>query len=102
MEKRDKILRRVVLKCIDFARQLSYYRALKKYDDLSIYFWLYMHNNAIDMAVLDWFHLFGYSKDNLHWEKVIKNKKAFKKGLLTYLEIEHVARRAGKRSASRL
>src|SRR4030042_2713427 len=88
MEKREKILRRVALKCLDFARQLSYFRALTKYDDLSIYFWLYMHNNAIYMAVLDWFHLFGYSKDSLHWEKVIKDKKDFKQGLLTHLEID--------------
>ncbi len=92
MDQREKKLRRVAFKCADFARQLSYHRTLDKYkDDLALNFGISIYNNAIDIAVLDWFHLFGYAKDHLHWKKVIKDKNAFKQGLLIYLGITEQA-----------
>ncbi|MFX0046479.1 MAG: hypothetical protein ACFE8Z_11570, partial [Candidatus Hermodarchaeota archaeon] len=55
--------RGVVLKCGDFARQLSYHLGLNKYrGQFKLNFWVYVYNNAIDLAVLDWFHLFGYHR----------------------------------------
>ncbi len=83
MEEREKLLRRVALKCLDFARQLSYHRALGEHEkEFKQNFWICMYNNAIDLAVLDWFHLFGYHKDNLHWKRVVADVAGFRKGLL--------------------
>ncbi len=82
MTEREKILRRVALKCADFARQLSYNCALSDHaNNFQQNFWIYMHNNAIDLAVLDWFHLFGYHNDDLHWKKVVQDVDAFRQGL---------------------
>jgi hypothetical protein len=87
MNDREKLLRRVALKCADFARQLSYHRALADYqDNFTQNFWIYMYNNAIDLAVLDWFHLFGYHNDNLHWKQVVANVPAFRNQLLQILQ----------------
>jgi hypothetical protein len=85
---REKLLRRVALKCADFARQLSYHRALAEYkDDFVHNFWIYMYNNTIDLAVLDWFHLFGYHKDALHWKQVLTDIPTFRKQLLQSLQL---------------
>lgn len=87
MEEREKLLRRVGMKCRDFARQLSYHRALDLYKSQSgkfnLHFWTTVYNNAIDVACLDWFHLFGYHKDNLHWKKNVKDIDAFRNKLFS-------------------
>lgn len=88
MTDREKFLRRVALKCADFARQLSYHRALAEHEhDFTQNFWIYMHNNAIDLAVLDWFHLFGYQNDDLHWKKVVNDVPAFGSQLFQSLQM---------------
>ena len=82
MEEREQLLRRVALKCADFARQLSYHRALGEHaKEFKQNFWICMYNNAIDLAVLDWFHLFGYHNDDLHWKRIVQDIAAFKQGL---------------------
>ena len=89
MMDREKLLRRVGLKCADFARQLSYHDALKEFDaGRKLNFWICMYNNAIDLAVLDWFHLFGYHKDDLHWKKVVGDVDGFRKDLLCCLGLD--------------
>jgi len=89
MTDREKLLRRVGLKCADFARQLSYHRALHEHrEERKLNFWICMYNNAIDLAVLDWFHLFGYHKDDLHWKKVLDDVDGFRRGLLSSLGLE--------------
>jgi len=40
-----------------------------------------MYNNAIDLAVLDWCHLFGSDKDNLHWKRIVSDIDSFRTGL---------------------
>lgn len=85
---REKLLRRVALKCADFARQLSYHRGLAEYQDsFKQNFWIYMYNNAIDLAVLDWFHIFGYHNDDLHWKQVVTDIPAFRSELFQLLEM---------------
>jgi len=85
---REKLLRRVALKCADFARQLSYHRALERYEDSrKLNFWRYMYNNAIDLAVIDWFHLFGYHNDDLHWKQVSNDVDGFREELLAHLRM---------------
>ena len=88
MEQREILLRRVGLKCADFARQLSYHRVLNDYKDgFKLYFWIYVFNNAIDLAVLDWFHLFGYHNDDLHWKQVVADIDAFRNQLLSHVNM---------------
>lgn len=88
MEEREKRLRRVALKCGDFARQLSYHRAISKYkDDLKLNFWIAMFNNAIDLAVLDWFHLFGYHNDDMHWKNIVADISWFRSELYNILNV---------------
>jgi hypothetical protein len=88
MNEREKLLRRVALKCADFARQLSYHRALAEYvQNFRQNFWIYMYNNTIDLAVLDWFHLFGYHNDDLHWKQVVSDVPAFRKQLLQSIQM---------------
>jgi hypothetical protein len=46
-----------------------------------------MSNNAIDLATLDWFHLFGYHSDDLHWKKVVNDINGFRDKLFSHLGI---------------
>jgi len=86
MEQREILLRRVGLKCADFARQLSYHRALNDYrDGFKLNFWISVFNNSIDLAVLDWFHLFGYHNDDLHWKQVVADTDSFRHQLFCYV-----------------
>ena len=83
MNARERLLRRVGLMCVDFARQLSYHRALEEHvHSFKQSFWIIMYNNTIDLAVLDWFHLFGSHKDDLHWKQVVCDIDAFRNHLL--------------------
>ena len=44
-----------------------------------------MYSNSLDLAVLYWFHLFGYHNDDLHWKKVVSDVEDFRKRLLACL-----------------
>jgi hypothetical protein len=84
MDKREYLLFRVATKCGDFARNLSFHRALGEYvkDSEKLNFWIHMYNNAIELAILDWSHLFGNHKDDLHWKRVVHDPVGFKRQLL--------------------
>lgn len=85
---RTHLLNRVCLKCADFVRQLSLHRAFDGFQgELRHNFWIYIYNNSIDMAVLDWCHLFGNHSDALHWKKVVPDGNEFRINLYEYLEI---------------
>ncbi len=85
---REKTLNRVCLKCADFARQLSLHRAFDGiHSQLKQNFWIYINNNAIDMAILDWCHLFGSHSDQLHWKRIIKDIDKFRGNLFKFLKI---------------
>jgi len=45
-------------------------------------FWREVNQNAMDLAILDWCHLFGQRKDVLHWSKVFPDDTTFKDRLL--------------------
>lgn len=45
-------------------------------------FWREVSQNAMDLAVLDWCHLYGQRKDVLHWSKVFPEDTTFKERLL--------------------
>lgn len=87
--KRNILLNRVCLKCADFVRQLSMHRAFDGLQGkLKQNFWIYIYNNSIDMAVLDWCHLFGNHSDDLHWKGVASDKDNFRRDLFKHLEID--------------
>jgi len=92
MEEREKILRRVGMKCRDFARQLSYHRALNRHKrnsgGFNLHFWTTVFNNSIDVAILDWFHLFGYHNDDLHWKQIVKDISTFRSELLATVGLD--------------
>jgi len=87
--KKKMTLQRVAFECGDFARQLSYHRALAKYKGRFVLnFWIIMFNNAIELSILDWIHLFGSHKDDLHWKNNVKNSNSFRESLLNMLKID--------------
>ena len=84
---RERLLNEVCIKCADFVRQLSLHRAFDGFQGkFRQNFWILINNNSINMAVLDWCHLFGSHSDELHWKKVVSNISEFRKNLYKHLE----------------
>ena len=80
---RETLLRRVILTNRDFIRDIAYHRAMLPYaKNLRTNIWIYTFNNFLNMAVLNWCHLFGNNSDDLHWLKIINDSNAFRDGLL--------------------
>jgi hypothetical protein len=46
-----------------------------------------MYNNSIDLAVLDWFHLFGYHNDDLHWKQIVDDIDIFRQNLFHHISV---------------
>lgn len=98
LTKRER-LRRVVILCVDFTRNLAYYRGAQKHPvgwkeaplrpDAS--FWRVMHNNCIDACVLDWCKLFGDKKGQHYWGQIVSNTTKFESELLVYTNIDGCA-----------
>jgi hypothetical protein len=86
---RPKRLRRVVLLCATFARNLAYLRAMMPFRDRITArdhdFWMTLSNNSLDMAVLEWCKLFADEKDKHHWSAVVTDPKQFEVALLADL-----------------
>jgi len=78
-------LRRVVILCREFARNLAYVRAgqREEYSHLvaesnpTASFWRVIRNNALDMCVLEWCKLFGDKQARHYWGKVVSNPAEF-------------------------
>ena len=75
LTKRDR-LRRVVLLCCHFARNLAYYRAWHKRPTNGNYSQILVtiDGNFLDMAVLEWCKLFGDKKGNYYWGRVVSSQ----------------------------
>jgi hypothetical protein len=87
MKRRDR-LRRVVLLCVHFARNVAYYRAGHgRLANTSPPFWITIDGNFLDTAVMEWCKLFGDSKDKHAWAKVVTDAAEFKATLLGHLGI---------------
>ena len=90
---RRERLRRVVLLCADFTRNLAYYRTSfrrsgvwkRRSQDFS--FWMTVQSNALDMCVLDWCKLFGKRNDQHAWQEVVSDSAAFESNLLKGLGV---------------
>jgi hypothetical protein len=88
--RRDR-LRRVVLLCAHFSRNLAYYRA--GHDRLtraSPSFWITIDGNFLDMAVMEWCKLFGDRNGKHFWAKVVTDPSRFETELLSHLGISHL------------
>jgi hypothetical protein len=83
--KRDR-LRRVVLLCAHFSRNLAYYRAgHDRLTNASPSFWITIDANFLDMAVMEWCKLLGDQKGKHFWAKVVTDSSRFKAELLSHL-----------------
>jgi hypothetical protein len=92
LTRRDR-LRRVVLLCCAFMRNLAYYRTGYRYPigwrDAPLAevasFWRIVNGNFIDVCVLEWCKLLGDAKAQHYWERVVSDKERFKTELLRRL-----------------
>jgi hypothetical protein len=93
MPRKDR-LRRVVILCRDFARNLAYYRTGQRREhqglldpakNTSANFWRVMNGNCIDVCVLEWCKLFADGKGKHYWANVVTDQADFQKSLLDHL-----------------
>ncbi|WP_028314489.1 hypothetical protein [Desulfatibacillum aliphaticivorans] len=75
--------------CAQFVTQLAHHRAMNSFRKNGITikcpFWITIFNNSIDMAVLNWLHLFGSDSDELHWKKNVCEVDSFRGQLLGHI-----------------
>jgi hypothetical protein len=87
MTKRDR-LRRVVLLCAHFSRNLAYYRAGHgRLTNTSSQFWITVDGNFLDMAIIEWCKLLGDQRGNHCWANVVTDPSRFEAELLRHLGI---------------
>ena len=91
LSRRDR-LRRVVLLCASFGRNLAYYEAGQLYgrpllDEKAKYasFWRQINSDCIDVCVLEWCKLFAERQGEHHWRKAIKDIAGFETALLAHV-----------------
>jgi hypothetical protein len=85
---REALLNRAAITCIDFTRQLIFYMQFNARRELvDEVILVYIHNNFIDMAAIQWGHLFGNRNDILHYRKVQKKPDEFKANMLANFEM---------------
>ena len=86
--RRNDRLRRVVLLCAHFARNLAYYRAGRgRLTRTSPQFWITIDSNFIEMAVIEWCKLFGDQKGKYFWANVVTDPSGFKHTMLAHLGV---------------
>ena len=79
-------MRRVVLLCVHFSRNLAYYRAGHgRLTSGSPPFWRTIDGNFLDMAVLEWCKLLGDRTGKHSWAMVVTDRSGFEAGLLAHL-----------------
>jgi len=92
MSRQDR-LRRVLILCCSFARNLAYYRVgrstdylhLQKESNTTFTFWRAVNGNFIDMCVLEWCKLFADKKGKHYWKNIVSNPDEFRAGLLLHI-----------------
>ena len=92
---RSDILRRTVLLCNSFARNLAYYRVGQEPDFVNLLtqdhsympFFRQINSNFLDMAVIEWYKLIGDKKSKYHWEVILNDGISFKEQLYKLPEL---------------
>jgi hypothetical protein len=92
---REERLRRVVLVCTIFMRNLAYYRGAQEFrvgwaesplvSEAS--FWRTVANNALDISVLEFCKLFGERRGNHFWGQTVSDSGRFQAELLRHLKM---------------
>ena len=94
LPRRDR-LRRVVILCCQFFRNLAYYRVGSKHPTgwkepplgPTASFWRIVNGNFIDACVLEWCKLIGDAKGQHCWGRIVSDKAKFKVELLKHLNV---------------
>src|SRR5437588_664498 len=89
-------LRRVVVVCGYFMRNLAYYRAgfrdsasgKKQLRGRGRNFWLHVSSNFLDAAVMEWCKLFGDKQGKHYWSKIVSDPARFESELRRHLGID--------------
>lgn len=81
---RKQLLRRVGKLCLHFLRNLAFYKAGWREDELIFKdnFWVNANGNFLDVCVLEWCKLFADNRGKHHWRKVITDHNSFFDDLL--------------------
>lgn len=76
---RPLLLRRVLLLCCHFARNLAYYRAAwhNGKHTRNADFWVTTSGNSYDQCILEWCKLFGEAKGEHGWAVTVSDPTAF-------------------------
>lgn len=81
-------LRRCLLLCCHFARNLAYYHARRTVNSPPKNdFWISADGNFIDIAVLEWCKILGDDKAKQGWRKIVADPARFHAELLVHLGI---------------
>ncbi|HUN99017.1 MAG TPA: hypothetical protein VMU69_22650 [Bradyrhizobium sp.] len=94
LSNRDR-LRRVVVLCASFVRNLAYYRAgqgphgrpLLNENVKHAGFWRQVNSDCIDVCVLDWCKLFAERQGEHHWRKIVTDPTVFEAALLAHVDL---------------
>jgi hypothetical protein len=85
---REQRLRRCLLVCCHFARNLAYYRARREGPPASTGdFWISADANFLDIAVLEWCKVLGDDRAQHGWRKILSEPYRFQSSLLATLEL---------------
>lgn len=83
---RRERLRRVVLLCAHFARNIAYYRAgIGRLKKAGPQFWITANANFIDTAVVEWCKPLGDVKGRHFWANVIADTSGFESAMLGHV-----------------
>lgn len=78
-------LKRVAMVAKEFSRQRFCWLESLKYEDAEGTLPILICNNFFDIALLNWAHLFGNKKDDLHFRNVLSNPDSFKSKIMDRL-----------------
>jgi len=81
-------LKRVTLVAHEFARQHFCWLESLKYEDVPGTLPILICNNFFDIALLNWSHLFGNLKDNLHFKNVLSDPETLKSTIQNKLSMD--------------
>jgi hypothetical protein len=100
MPKRNR-LRRVLILCQRFERNLAYYRVGRREEYRQVWdysknpknanFWTVANGTFIDMCVLEWCKLFADKRGKHYWENTLTDRAGFKAALLRHLGLNDAA-----------
>jgi hypothetical protein len=82
-------LRKSGILCLHCLRNFAYYRVAEEQNPTQTpqQFWITIHNNFLDIGVLEWCKLFADLKGKHHWKKVVIDQDEFVESLLMKLRI---------------